>query len=241
MKKIRKLIVIIIILTFITGCTGNANIVVNHDGTVSESIDINEINGNIIYGNFNVDESLDLFLKKYEKALKVSKYSTNKYFNEYDSGIKLEKEYKNICDFANNTIFSQYLYKAIICKEDKLYYELYSDGNVVQNSYEDYKEMPDDRTLFIKLPVAAEEQNADEIDGNTYVWRYDENTRDKSFYLKISKSALEQSEAEYNANVSRKRTINTVLVVVGVVALLAIIGFVGVVLYKKYQRNKLDY
>ncbi len=241
MKKIGKLIIIIIILTFITGCTGNANIVVNHDGTVSERIDINEINGNIIYGNFSVDESLDLFLKKYAKALKVSKYSTNKYINEYDSGIKVEKEHKNICDFANNTIFSQYLYKAIRCKEDELYYELYSDGNVVQNSYEDYKEMPDDRTLFIKLPVAAEEQNADEVSGNTYVWKYDKDTKDKTFYLKISKSKLNDYENEYKANEIKKQRKSKIIKVSITFLILLSIFVIILIFHKKRNKNKLDY
>lgn len=241
MKRIGKLIIIIIIITFITGCTGNANIVVNHDGTVSESIDINEINGNIVYGDFSVNESLDLFLKKYAKALKVSKYNANKYNNEYDSGVKITKSHKNICDFANNTIFSQYLYKAIRCKEDESYYELYSDGNVVQNSYEDYKEMPDDRTLFIKLPIAAEEQNADEVNGNTYVWKYDKDTKDKTFYLKISKSKLNDYEDEYKANEVKKQRKSKIIKVSITFLVLSTIFVIIIIFHKKYNKNKLDY
>ena len=155
MKKIIMFIVIIIFIVFVTGCTGKANIIMDYKGTVSEEVNINEINGNIIYGNYSLDESIDLFLKKYEKSLKVSNYSINKYNNKYDSGVKIEKKYKNICDYANNTIFSQYIYKAIRCKENDLFYELYNEGNVVQNSYEDYKEMPDTRVLSIKLPISS--------------------------------------------------------------------------------------
>ena len=55
----------------------------------------------------------------------------------------------------------------------------------------------DDVILSITLPVSAEEQNADEIDGKTYIWKYDKNTNDKNFYLKVSKSALKQNETEY--------------------------------------------
>lgn len=241
MKSIKRIIFIIIILVFVTGCTGNANVVVNYDGSVNEKVDINEINGNIIYGNFSVSESLDLFIKKYSKALKVSKYSTSKYNNKYDSGIILEKNYNNICEFANNTIFSQYLYKTIKCEEDDLYYELYNVGDVFQNNYEDYKEMPDDRKFSITLPIQAEEQNADEINGTTYIWKYDKNTKDKDFYLKISKSALKKNEEDYLKAQERKQTMKKLIILGVIVCVIIIIGVIGIVLYKKYKKNKLDY
>lgn len=241
MKSIKRIIFIIIILVFVTGCTGNDNVVMNYDGSVNEKVDINEINGNIIYGNFSVNESLDLFIKKYSKALKVSKYSTSKYNNKYDSGVILEKKYKNICEFANNTIFSQYVYKTIRCKENELYYELYNLGDVFQNSYEDYKEMPDDRIFSITLPVSAEEQNADEIDGNTYIWKYDKNTKDKNFYLKISKSKLDEYKEEYIEKEEAKRKMKKVIIFSIMLGVIIVIGIIGYILYKKNKQNKLDY
>lgn len=241
MKKKLEVILIIMILFLFTGCTGKSNVIVKDDGTVIENIEINEENNRILYGNYDVNDSLDLYLKKYLTALKVSKYSFNKYSGKNISGIKIEKKYDNICDYANKTIFSQYLYKTIKCSENDIYYELYNEGAVVQNEFDDYKEMPDVRTLYIKLPVSATEQNADEVDGNTYIWKYDENTKDKNFYLKISKSALEESKKNYIKNQEIKKNRSKIInigIIVGVILLIACVIFV---FYKKYKKNNFDY
>lgn len=243
MNKIQYILITLIAFVLLTGCSANANITINYDSSVNENIDVTNSNDEIIYGNKSIEESIQLYINKYETALEVSDYSCDIHTSNDISGVNIYRDYDNVCSFVNNTIFSQYLYNSISCTEDDLYYEIQSNGNVIKNTdkYESWL-APDNVSLSISLPISASEQNADEINGTTYIWKYDETTNDdKSFYLKISKSALEQSEAEYNANVSRERTINTALVVVGIIALLAIIGFVGIVLYKKYQRNKLDY
>ena len=95
--------------------------------------------------------------------------------------------------------------------------------------------------MKIKLPVSATEQNADEVDGNTYIWKYDENTKDKNFYLKISKSALEESKKNYIKNQEIKKNRSKIInigIIVGVILLIACVIFV---FYKKYKKNNFDY
>ena len=87
----------------------------------------------------------------------------------------------------------------------------------------------------------ATEQNADEVDGNTYIWKYDENTKDKNFYLKISKSALEESKKNYIKNQEIKKNRSKIInigIIVGVILLIACVIFV---FYKKYKKNNFDY
>lgn len=242
MKKFKIIILLICTIFLLSGCTIKSDVTLNHDGTVKEEVSV-LANSKIFESEINSKEKMiDSVIEPHLKALQFKEYDYDYILGDDLSGAKIYKSYGNICDYFKNTAFNQYVYKYMNCIENDYYYEISNDTEYIPYC-SDCSDWPalNDIEFKITLPIKAEEQNADEIDGNTYIWRYDENTRDKSFYLKISKSALEQSEAEYNANVSRKKTINTMLVVVGVVALLAIIGFVGVVLYKKYQRNKLDY
>ena len=102
--------------------------------------------------------------------------------------------------------------------------------------------MPDDRKIEITLPIIAEEQNADEVNGTTYIWYYNKETPDdKEFYLKISKNLLKETKLKYENNIQKKESIKKISMIGGVIMLVILIGFILFMLYKKYQKNKLDY
>lgn len=202
----KRIIIYLVCILLLSGCTAENNITMNYDGTTSEKIDIINNNENIKYGNKSIEDSISLFLKKYETALKVGKYGTDIHVGENQSGVKISRSYDDICSFVNQTIFSQYVYDKFDCIENDYYYEIKSVGNAIKNTdrYDTWL-APDTIKISINLPVSAEEQNADEINGNTYIWKYDENATDKNFYLKISKSALKQNEEEYLQNIEKKK------------------------------------
>lgn len=242
MRKIKLVLTVLIITLLLSGCTVRSEVTVAPNGKTTENVQILTDTSTFESDAYSKEEMIEFSMEQHLAALNYRDYSYETIVGDDLSGAEMNKTYDNICSYFQDTLFNQYVYHHMNCIENDYYYEISNDTEYIPYC-SDCSDWPalNDIEFKITLPIKAEEQNADEIDGNTYIWRYDENTRDKSFYLKISKSALEQSEVEYNANVSRKKTINTMLVVVGVVALLAIIGFVGVVLYKKYQRNKLDY
>ena len=242
MRKIKGLLLILFSLLIFTGCTATANINVNYDGKITETIDVVSSNSKIQYGDKSVEESIELFLKKYDTALKVGKYNTVINTGKDNSGVTISRSYDNICSFVNGTIFSQYVYQRFECVENDDYYEIKSVGSFIKRSdrYDTWL-APEDINIKISLPVAAEENNADNVTDNTYTWEYDENITDKDFYLKISKTALKKSEDEYNKNIERKKLVNLTLIIFGMVVGLIILGVIIFTLYKKYKKNKLDY
>lgn len=100
----------------------------------------------------------------------------------------------------------------------------------------------DDVELSISLPIAAEENNADSVNGNTYVWKYGKSApADKNFYLKINKSALKENEENFNETQKRKSTLKYISIIGVILVIIIVLFIIGKVLYKKYQSNKLDY
>lgn len=243
MNKIKYILIALIAFVLLTGCSANANITINYDGSVNENIDVINSNDEIIYGNKSIEESIQLYFNKYETALEVSDYNYDIHTSNDVSGANIYRDYDGVCSFVNNTIFSQYLYSNITCTENDSYYVIQSNGNVIKNTdrYDSWL-APDDVTLKISLPVSATEQNADEINGTTYIWKYDENTNDdKSFYLRISKSALEESEQRYNEEQENKKNRNTIITICVIAGIVIALGLIIIVLYKKHKKNKIDY
>ena len=96
--------------------------------------------------------------------------------------------------------------------------------------------------LSIKLPILATENNADEVNDITYVWKYNKYSPDnKSFYLKISKSALKEYEEKYNKEQKIKSIIKNSIMIVSIIVIFIILYLIAKKLYKKNQENKLDY
>ena len=96
--------------------------------------------------------------------------------------------------------------------------------------------------VSITLPIAASEHNADEVNGNTYVWIYDENTpASKTFHLKIDKNLLKENEVKLDKNKKIKNNINIVLKVLSVFVIIVISVTLIVYLIKRYKENKIEY
>lgn len=241
MKNIKVLLIFLIIF-ILTGCTATGKISLNVDGSIDENIYIESSNSELKYGNKSVESSIDLYLKKYNLPLTIGKYNIKTNVGDENSTVIIDKNHKNICAFFNSSIFTQYIYDKFQCHEDNYYYVISNVGNVYQNSFEDYKDMPDDRKIEITLPIIAEEQNADEVNGTTYIWYYNKETPDdKEFYLKISKNLLKETKLKYENNIQKKESIKKISMIGGVIMLVILIGFILFMLYKKYQKNKLDY
>ena len=100
----------------------------------------------------------------------------------------------------------------------------------------------DDVSLSIKLPLKAEENNADTVSKNTYTWRFDKYTPDsKSIYLKINKKSFDDKMKELTIkNENRKKMKNIYAYVFIVIVSLVLIAFIYNI-YKKHKENKMEY
>ena len=120
------------------------------------------------------------------------------------------------------SIFNQYFYKHIDCEEDDVFITIQNDTPfLTKNNEEDYSNPIDlsDVHLAITMPFRAYENNADEISGNTYVWKFDNNEEEKNFYLKIAKNDLIEAKEKMENQIKEKKASDlrkTILIIVSV-------------------------
>ena len=239
MNKLKIIVLIICTMFILSGCTVRGEVTLNPDGTVEESVSV-LANTRIFESDaYSKEQLIDSAVEEHSAVLDFKKYSYDYVLGDELSGARVYKTYDNVCDYFGNSAFNQYVYKYMDCTETDDYYEIKNATNYITycSNCSDWPAL-DDVEYKINLPVKPVEQNADEIDGNTYIWKYDENTDNKNFYLKLSKASLEQSKENYEINQANKKKNNVALIVIGIIVLLTIISYV---LYKKHKKNKLDY
>lgn len=239
-----KYVFVIIVVMILSGCTVSSNINVSSSGKVSENVKIVEESSNISENSNIISNYLNSITNKYKKAFEAKNYSYNKILDvNKESGLEVKKDYDNICEFVNDTGFSQYLYKKITCSENDYYYEIKSEGENIFYcpGCSDFPHI-DKINLNITLPVRAEEDNSDNVSGNTYTWVYDKETnKSKSIYLKVNKSEMINQEKKDKENEKSKKTFSLVKMIGIILTIILLLIITFYTLYKKYKNNKLEY
>ena len=242
MKKI-KIVLIIVMLFVLSGCTVNSNVTLNYDGKVTEEILL--LNKSELFGNDakEINTSLDDEIEYYNSVIDYREYEYEKIVEKDKSGVRVYKSYDNICSYFRDTAFNQYVYEHIKCIETEDYYEIESDTEHIPYCV-DCAEWPilDDVNLILHLPIQASEHNADSVDKNVYTWHFDkETTNDKTIYIKINKNQLKENEVKQEKKNKILHSAKTIGIIVLIVSLLIVGYLIFRKLYKKYKQNKLDY
>lgn len=232
-----KILLVIVIIAILSGCSANANITMDENGKIVEEVDVLTSSSLISNRKDRIDSYLNTALKAYMPVLQRRHYSSHKINNpKGNSGIKLTNNHDNICKYIENTVFSQFVYEKISCIDDGKYYEI---KNVTDHiKYCDYcidRPAIENINLKITLPIKAEESDADLVNGNTYVWQYDEDTLDdKTFYLKIDKAKLKKNEVKVKSD---KKT-RTFIFKMGIcILLISVVMVFSFKMYKMYKKN----
>ena len=240
--KYIKIITLIVLFTFLTGCSVDANIKINYDYTFDESIKV-AFNNQTSAGSKSPETYANNVIKYYKNAIDYKGYSYSFNNGNVQSAVTFTRNSENICEALGNNLFSLYLYDSISCEENDDYYVIQSVGNQKISLPTTQKTFNvTDVNINVELPVSASEDNADEKEGNTYTWKFNENTEsDKSIYLKISKDTLQENKTNTIKNIETKKKIKTG-VIIFVISIIVIALTVSIsIFYKKYKKNKLDY
>ena len=232
---------LLILIVLLCGCTVKEEVVVDPYGKVSQKVTI-PINTN---GKNESDlrEYSNLVVTPYKPALNIRKYNVDTEYGKKKSKIIISNDFKNICEYIKNTVFSQYIYKHITCTEDSDYITLENVTDHI-NYCADCSSWPalDNVTFSLTLPVKALEDNSDYVNDRTYVWKYDKNTeKSKGFYIKISKKDLENNLKQYEQSTKTKNMLSKIIVNVVVIGLIIASFLIVKKAYKKMEENKLDY
>ena len=237
MKNKKNIIIVLIIVFILTGCTAKANINVNYNGSVDEEVHVLSNNN---YFPSDIKRSVENYLNEYKDILDFKKYKYEYEKGKKISGAKVYKTYDNICDYFGNSAFNQYAYKYMECTEDEDYYIIKNATDFITYC-SNCGEWPSIEKIEykLKLKFPATENNADSVKNNTYIWKYDKDTNSKkSFYLKTSKKLINETQQQY-INDKKESKRNKIILLVLIITVLIIVG--GVFLLKKYKKNKLDY
>lgn len=240
MKKIKKVFIVLILL-LLSGCTIKSEVVMENDGRIKENVYFE------VLTDGRSEKEFELYSKNvldiYNEALGVKGYQTEVSYRKNNSEILVYNQFDNICEYFENTVFSQYIYNHISCTQTDDYYEIKNETEHIDYCSDcTYWPSLDNVIYSITLPIKAEDSNADKEKNNTYTWEYNKNTsKDKQIYLKISKSSLEDNKLKYESNKRKKTLINKFLSVIVISIIVVLLIFLVKKIYNKYKLNKLKY
>lgn len=242
----KKKILILLMLIILSGCTVKENININADGSVSEKTNISFDNEMAVNYDTPTKYAED-FLKYYNNAIELKNYSYDVSENKSNTDVVFNRKTAKLCDGIKYGLFVDNLYSDIECSEDDYYYIIKSNSQQLLSKPMSEKKFDVERVeLNIKVPIPLEENNADNVSNNTYTWFFDENTdSNKSVYLKINKSSLENKNKVEKEQKTKEETIkknvSNIKIIGVIVVIFALLILIVYTLYKKYKNNKLEY
>lgn len=238
----KKILILVLVIILLTGCTAKSEVKVNYNGNVSEKVTV--LSNTVVFKNdkYSIKQMIEASISNYLKALEFRGYKFETVEGKKESGAYFTNNYNNICSYFQNTGFNQYVYQHISCVEDDKYIIIKNDTEYIPYC-ENCSNWPslNKIKLELTLPVNALENNADSINNKTYIWNYDENTTNKDFYLKISKQELNKNKITVMKQNKDKKVKNMIIVVFSIALVIGCITIISLILYKKYKNNRLEY
>lgn len=220
MKKY-KIVLLIVILLSLTGCSFEYNIKIDTN-TISEE--------NIVYipntDKNNIKLEVEKLVSKYTGPTNsLGMYKQSVIENNNNFGMSYKKTYDTLNDYNNSLSFS-------ICYDN---YKLIKEKDKIVistskrfNCFNKYSEL-DDVTINIDSSLEVESSNADEVNGNIYTWNINKSNADNKPINIVLKPNTEQKE--------KQRQLSVVLLVIAAFILLGIIVFL--IRSKGKRKNKI--
>lgn len=220
MKKY-KIVLLIVILLSLTGCSFEYNMKIDTN-TISEE--------NIVYipntDKNDIKQEVEKLVSRYTgptNSLGMYKQSVIEDNNNF--GMSYKKNYDTLNDYNNSLSFS-------ICYDN---YKLIKEKDKIVistskrfNCFNKYSEL-DDVTINIDSSLEVESSNADEVNGNIYTWNINKSNADNRPINIVLKPNTEQKE--------KQRQLSVVLLVIAAFILLGIIVFL--IRSKGKRKNKI--
>lgn len=227
MKK--KILVILLICFLFTGCTANVNINIDKNNSVTEEVllsqNIAELEG---YGvSRYVDDEYEIRLG----SNNLPNYKVDILDDNENIMRKYSNSYNNICILFKESVFKDY-FDDITCTESNDTYEVVASSKYLSSGENELQSL----SLNITLPDKAVSSNANEVNENTYTWKFDDGKESK-LELKIKK----YSNKTIDKQKGDKNSKDTKLSIAIIILLILVIAFICKILYDKYKSNKMEY
>ncbi len=227
MRKI-KICIFIFVIFMVSGCSADYNIKINDDLSINDSG----------YGNPTeyIYEDASISLEDRVRNVVRSNIDTlnelNYKYSVLDDGelLKFYNEFKSLEDYKKNNkyVYQQWFKNFDIEKNNGIFTVLANDF-YPYNTQDLDKLVIENLNINITLPFEVLETNADIIDDKnyTYTWQIDEETKDKTIYLK------------FDSNNNLKKEKNNLYLVVFITILGLIMLYIVYSFYRVKKINKI--
>lgn len=234
----KKVLLMLSFLFLLTGCSASYELEIKED-KFSEKIILNDMNVSddlmeVYLTNampFDYQETSYLYYDKIVKPYEIERTKGNKYYD-----LKSFGQYGIEANFSGK--FSDYKYSNA----------LHSTFNSVHvNNYEDYISIYgfdgvsafsnystlDRIDVKIKVDKTVREHDADEVNGNTYIWHFYKNNPEKSLYIEMdsNKVIVEQEKPKITKNINYVPFI----ILGGILVVVIVFG-----IYMKFKMNSVN-
>lgn len=226
MKKIRKIIILLFVITIVSGCTVKYKIEITDDLKIKEKIEVAETNEKFeILGTTN-QAYIDTMYDIYSTNSLYKSHKFEKIIGQTESGIKATKEYKNFEEYLNNNQIRKSMFRFInISEENNIitysathfrYQEIFNE-NEANFPYDTIE-------IIIELPFEVIETNADEINENgEYIWKINEKTTQPEIKIKFKNKLSLSQKIKKHMN----KYIMPVLIGSGIIITLFLVLFIN--------------
>lgn len=173
----KKILILLCLILMITGCNVEYNVTINND-KIDENITVYTDSLNFTSesdGNSNNINNIDYYA--YNSS--DNKYKYNKTIKKSNNLYEINLTYTHTPnEFVNSTSLNYFKYHSFI-NDEKYYYIKLQDG--LKNGYKDKIS----KTVLVKINTDNKvvQNNADKIEGNTYIWEITKENADKKEIL----------------------------------------------------------
>lgn len=176
MKRI-KIVILLIAIILITGCSGNYNLNINKDLTVSEELSVILENEASSYDKIN-----ELF---------INNNIDNDKYRVVTEGNNLNVTYKESYDSLEDYLLNSFLYKQLFEKisynTDRNEFSLEASNIFNTTSSKlNYSNSIKSLRINVTTPLNIIDENSDTSSEDTYTWTIDNKTKEKDAYLIFS-------------------------------------------------------
>ena len=230
MKKIKKIFFLTLIF-LLCGCSVDYKLVINTDSSVNESVTATE-NTNRMKSKTNLSEkqSINYLYKIYGRNNK----NINSSSNNGNTIVDVFENYKSLDDYKNN--FSSDIIKNVNIKENDDEITITATQSEKIDSTSSRGFIYDEINVMVIVPFIVTDNNADEVNKNTYIWHIKKDEEPKTITITYKDKKIKNAVQLEIKNKTYNIRYGIIIIILFVLFLL--IGFL-VILSKNRKNNRI--
>ena len=237
MKRV-KYFIIIFVLLILSGCSPTVDITIKGNYNIEEHVSFEY--DNVYEDSESNHDYINAYLKYYNNLLREKNYIVKYNVKDKTTEVDIFRNSNSFCDTLNASLLTHHLYESFRCEEDSERIIIESNGRHALTKPQKEREFNfNSLTINVKLPLKAEEDNADKVKGRVYTWEFNEHSLpDKSIKLVLNKTKMEVNKKA--ADFGEKNGGN-ILAIIFIGVFIGLLVFGIKYLYKKYQESHDEY